>query len=77
MFTLLPASFQVPSLATQGDAGDNGKREELITVTQDPKDKKNDKDYIDDENISEEREDAVVEEQGKESFPASDPPANY
>lgn len=48
-----------------------------MTVTQDPKENKNDKDYIDDENISEEREDAVVEEQGKESFPASDPPANY
>lgn len=46
---------------------------------QDPKNKPNDKgkDYIDEENESEEHEDAVVEEQGKESFPASDPPANY
>ena len=46
---------------------------------QDPKNKPNDKDkdYIDEENESEEREDAVIEEQGKESFPASDPPANY
>ena len=46
---------------------------------QDPKNKPNDKgkDYIDEEIESEEREDAVIEEQGKESFPASDPPANY
>jgi hypothetical protein len=46
-------------------------------MIQDPKHKKNDDDYIDEENESEDREDAVVEEQGKESFPASDPPANY
>ncbi|GAA4479061.1 hypothetical protein GCM10023190_21500 [Enteractinococcus fodinae] len=47
-------------------------------MIQDPKHRKNDdEDYIDEENESEEREDAVVEEQGKESFPASDPPANY
>ena len=47
-------------------------------MIQDPKHRKNDdEDYIDEENESDEREDAVVEEQGKESFPASDPPANY
>jgi hypothetical protein len=48
-------------------------------MIQDPKRKPQNEgeDYIDEENESEEREDAVVEEQGKESFPASDPPANY
>ncbi len=34
-------------------------------------------DYIDDAHPEEDREDAVADEQGEESFPASDPPANY
>ena len=57
----------------------NGRREELITLTQDPKrnPKENDDDYIDEEQSAHEHDDAVVDEQGEESFPASDPPANY
>ena len=34
-------------------------------------------DYIDDAHPGEDRDNAVVDEQGEESFPASDPPANY
>lgn len=34
-------------------------------------------DYIDAAHPGEYREDAVADEQGEESFPASDPPANY
>ncbi len=34
-------------------------------------------DYIDEKYPEEDREDAVVDEQIDESFPASDPPANY
>ncbi|GAA2041833.1 hypothetical protein GCM10009720_22990 [Yaniella flava] len=41
------------------------------------KHKKEQEDYIDDAHPDEDREDAVVDEQGEESFPASDPPANF
>ncbi|HEY4536395.1 MAG TPA: hypothetical protein VIG71_10590 [Enteractinococcus sp.] len=34
-------------------------------------------DYINEKHPGEDREDAVVDEQIDESFPASDPPANY
>lgn len=34
-------------------------------------------DYINDAHPGQTRDDAVVDEQGEESFPASDPPANY
>lgn len=34
-------------------------------------------DYIDDAHPGEDREDAIADEQGEESFPASDPPASY
>lgn len=44
---------------------------------QDPKKKSTKEDYINDAHPGEDREDAVVDEQGEESFPASDPPANY
>ena len=44
---------------------------------QDPKKKSTKEDYINDTHPGEKREDAVVDEQGEESFPASDPPANY
>ena len=48
-------------------------------MTQDPKRKPedHDEDPIDEEDSAHEHEDAVVDEQGEESFPASDPPANY
>ncbi len=58
----------------------NGNREELITLNKDPerKPQDHDEDHIDEENPeSEDHEEAIVDEQGKESFPASDPPANY
>ena len=57
----------------------NYSREELITLTQDQKRKPEDRDEdsIDKENATQDHDDAVVDEQGEESFPASDPPANY
>ncbi|WP_161485797.1 hypothetical protein [Enteractinococcus helveticum] len=44
---------------------------------QDPEEEPRKEDYINDAHPGEDREDAVVDEQGEESFPASDPPANY
>lgn len=43
----------------------------------DPADQSKKEDYINDAHPGEDRDDAVVDEQGEESFPASDPPANY
>lgn len=59
---------------------------ELMVMTQTPPRKDDDpedaaeeaqEDYINDAHPDESREDAVADEQGEESFPASDPPANY
>ena len=71
-------SQSVP-LAFRKDAMNNGSREELITLTQNPKSKpeNRDEDSIDKENATHDHDDTVVDEQGEESFPASDPPANY
>ena len=44
---------------------------------QDPTEESTKEDYIDEEHPGKDREEAVVDEQGEESFPASDPPANY
>lgn len=71
-------SQSVP-LAIRTEAMNNGSREELITLTQDPKRKPadRDEDSLDKEHSKQDHDDAVVDEQGEESFPASDPPANY
>lgn len=65
---------------------DNVLGKELIVMTKKPQrgDKESEsskeeeqEDYIDDAHPGETREDAIADEQGEESFPASDPPANY
>lgn len=64
---------------------DNGNGKELIDMTQDPfkkspepkKPESNKEDYLDEKFPGEDHDDALVDEQIDESFPASDPPANY
>jgi hypothetical protein len=57
----------------------NVRREELIAMTQEPmrKPETHKEDYLEDENPAETREDSLVDKQGRDSFPASDPPGNY
>lgn len=72
--TLLSSS----PLARYGNGMNNGSREELIAMTQEPTPERRKKeDYLEDENPAETREDSLVDKQGRDSFPASDPPGNY
>ena len=83
----ISVGFRPDPLATGRYGVHNRHREELIAVTdnpmrprddeEDPEETSTKPDYINDAHPGEDREDAVVDEQGEESFPASDPPANY
>lgn len=64
----------------------NGVGEELIEMTQKPKKKPDEDttdnteeqdDYLQEKHPGKEHDEALVDEQSEESFPASDPPANY